>query len=156
MSLLTDFQARYSNALRRNWSNPQNSAATSINTTLEGLAAADAGADFAAVCGVAYDGTVATHVTAATSLVVYKLMMFTGQATLEQYDAQLERLRKWYAPVLGRNRLVLDSTSELIPTEPDAGNVPMSDISQFGPFIGNAPGEATDTNNGGGGLPWND
>jgi len=156
VSLLTDYQARFSTQLRTNWSNPQSSAATTPNTTLETLAAADAQADFEAVCGVTYSSSTATHVAAATPIVVYKLMVYTGQATVEQYDKQLERLEKWYAPVLGRNRIIVDSTSDLEPTEADPGLVPFSDSSQFGPFIGNAPGEATDTNNGGGGLPWND
>lgn len=150
MTLLTDYQARYSDELRMNASNPQNSGATTINTAREGYAANDAEGDFIAICGVDYDGTNKIHVTAATPLVYYKLLVFTGQADGSWYDKQLERLSKWYRLVLGRNRMVPKSSSNLSPTEPESGLVPMDDISQFQPYVGNAPGDATPMNTGGG------
>lgn len=149
MSLLTSYQGRYSLELRTNSSNPQNSGQTSPDSTREGYAAADAQADFETICGVAYDDSVAIHVTAAVPLVYYKLLVYTGQASGEWYDQQLGRLNKWYRLVLGRNRMVPNSDSTLQPTTPTPGAVPYADISQFQRYVGNAPGSPTVTNSGG-------
>ena len=139
MSLLSDYQARYSTELRTNWSNPQNSTATTPDTTRETLAAADAGADFSAICGVTYDSTNATHVTAGVTLVAARLLVYTGQASMEFYDSVLKRLET-YKLVLGRNRITPTTNSTLTPTEETLGAAPWSDTLIFKDFIGNAPG----------------
>src|SRR5574341_798757 len=140
MSLLTSYEARYSTQLRRNWSNPQNSAATTPNTTNETNAATDAEADFEAVCGVDYSDSNATHVAAAVPLVASKLMVYMGHADETYYEKALERCMKYYRLVLGRNRIPPTTNSPLSPTEESSGSKPASDISVFDSYIGNAPG----------------
>lgn len=146
MSLLTDYQARYSTQLRINASNPQLSSATTVDSTRETNAAADAQADFETICGVTYSSSNTVHVSAAVPLVYYKLMVLTGQASGEWYDKQLERLEKWYRLVLGRNRITPTTNSKLTPTEETANGLPFADSSVFDRFVGNAP-SGTDPSN---------
>lgn len=146
MTLLSDFQSRWSTQIRINASNPQLSSATSVDSTREALAAADAQADFEAVCGVAYSSSNATHVSAAVPLVLLRLLVFTGQTTQADYDSQLERLEKWYRLVLGRNRIMPTTNSTLVPTTETAGATPSFDSSVFDRFVGNSPGDSTTSN----------
>lgn len=148
MTLLADYQARYSTQIRTNLSNPQNSSPTTPNATNETNAAADAQADFEAVCGVAYSSSVTTHVAAAVPLVVAKLQVYTGQADDTYYDAALKRCQDIYRLVLGRNRISPSTDSTLTPTTERAGDKPAFDKSQFKRFIGNAPGRNTNTDSG--------
>lgn len=150
MTLLADYQARYSTQLRTNWSNPQNSSPTTPNTTQEGLAAADAQADFEAICGVTYSSSNATHVAAAVPLVPAKLMVYTGQSDETVYEKTLDRCNKYYRLVLGRNRILPTTNSTLTPSTETSGSKPWGDISQFNNLIGNAPGGNTVTDSGGG------
>lgn len=139
MTLLSDYQARYSDQLRTNWSNPQDSAPTTPDTAAETLAAADAQADFEAICGSAYVSTNATHVSAGVPLVVAKLQVYTGQADETYYDKALDRCRNIYRLVLGRNRIVPTTDSTLKPTTDQANQLPWSDRQNFIDYIGNAP-----------------
>lgn len=140
MTLLADYQNRHSTQLRTNWSNPQTSGATTPNTGQETYAAADAQADFEAICGVTYDSANATHVSAGVPLVVAKLQVYTGQASEEYYDNALKRCREIYRLVLGRNRITPTTNSTLNPTAEDAGSKPAFDRSIFQRYVGNAPG----------------
>lgn len=148
MTLLADYQARYSTQIRTNLSNPQSSGATTPNTTQETYAAADAQADFEAICGVTYSSSVTTHVAAAVPLVVAKLMVYTAQADETYYDAALNRCKDIYRLVLGRNRITPQSDSALTPTTDRAGDKPAMDRSQFKRFIGNAPGRNANIDSG--------
>lgn len=148
MSLLTSYQARHSTQQRTEWSNPQNSSATSPNTTLEGLAATDASADFQVLCGISYDDTVAIHVAAAVPLVIGRLKLYNGQSTDEQYEKIMNRMEKWYRLVLGRNRITPQSDSTLSPTTETSGGKPFADLGIWTKAIPGAPG-------GGGGLSDN-
>lgn len=146
MSLLTDYQAAYSSEIRVNASNPQNSSATTVDTTRETLAANAAQATFEAICGVAYDGSNNTHVAAAVPLVYYRLLLITGQTSFEMYNSFLEHVREIYRPVLGRNRITPTTNSELDPTAEPAQSKPMSDLSAYTRLTGHGPGtdSATD------------
>ncbi len=139
MTLLADYQARYSDQLRVNWSNPQDSAPTTADTTQETYAAADAQADFEAICGVAYSSSNATHVSAGVPLVAAKLMVLTGQADETYYDKALDRCRNIYRLVLGRNRVEPTTDSTLSPTLDQANQLPWSDRQNFEKYIGNGP-----------------
>lgn len=139
MSLLLDYQSRYSLQLRTGLSNPQSSSPTTPDTTRETLAAADAEADFAAICGVVYSSSVPTHVAAGVPLVVAKLQVYTGQADETYYTAALDRCQKYYRLVLGRNRIQPTTDSLLTPTQDTLGGLPDSDRSRFSRYIGNPP-----------------
>lgn len=147
MTLLADYQGRYSTQLRVNASNPQNSGQTSVDSTREAYAAADAQADFEAVCGESYSSSNTTHVSAAVPLVLLKLLLYTGQTDLASYDKQLERLETWFRLVLGRNRITPTTSSTLVPTVETAGASPWSDSTVFERFIGNSPGSSVVTDN---------
>jgi len=155
MTLLADYQARYSTQVRVNASNPQSSAATTVDSTRETNAAADAQADFEAICGVTYSSSNTIHVSAGVPLVFHKLLVYTAQADQAQYDAQLKRLETYYRLVLGRNRITPTTDSTLTPSTETAGSKPWADLSQMQKFIGNAPGGSTVTDSGGG-TSWKD
>lgn len=148
MTLLADYQARYSIQIRTNLSNPQNTPATTPNVTNETNAAADAQADFEAICGVVYNSSVALHVAAAVPLVAAKLQVYTGHAEEGYYTSALDRCQKYYRLVLGRNRIQPTTDSMLTPTTDRAGDRPQFDRSQFRNFIGNAPGRNSNTDSG--------
>lgn len=139
MTLLADYQARYSTQLRTSWSNPQNSSATTPNTTNETQAAADAQADFEAVCGVVYSSSNTTHVAAAVPLVRSKLEVYMGTSDEAAYEKTLNRCRDIYRLVLGRNRINPTTDSVLNPTEETFNSTPFADSSNFDNFIGNSP-----------------
>jgi hypothetical protein len=140
MTLLADYQNRYSTQIRTGASNPQDSTATTPDTNQETRAAADAQADFEAICGVAYDSDVTTHVAAGVPLVLYRLLLYTAQADQEEYDKQLERLDRWYKRVLARDRILPFTNSTLRPSTEAPTSEPWSDPSNFERYIGNSPG----------------
>lgn len=147
MPLLADYQNRYSLQIRINLSNPQLTTATTVDSARETNAAADAQADFEAVCGVTYSSSNTAHVTAAVPLVAAKLMVYTGQADDESYDKALRRCERIYRLVLGRNRITPTTDSLLNPTKDTPNTLPWSDRTQFQNYIPNAPGNQTTTDN---------
>lgn len=149
MTILSDYQARYSTEVRTSLSNPQTSSATTPNGTNETNAAADAQADFEAICGVVYASSNATHVAAGVPLVVAKLQTYTLQADEAYYEKALARCEKYYARVLGRNRVDPTTDSNLTPSTDRSGDKPWGDRSQFGRFIGNSPGTNSTTDSSG-------
>ena len=140
MTLLLDFQNRYSSQVRVNASNPQNSSATTVDSTREAYAAADAQADFETICGEAYSSSNTIHVSAGVPLVMAKLLVYTAQADGAWYDQQLERLEKWYKLVLGRDRITPYTNSTLNPSVETMNSAPWSDPMVFANYIGGAPG----------------
>ena len=148
MTLLSDYQARFSTQSRVSASNPQSSSPTTVDLTRETNAAADAQADFEAICGVAYSSSNTVHVAAGVLLVFYRLLLYTGQSSQEAYDKQLDRLEKWYRLVLGRNRILPTTNSTLTPSTEEFGALPWGDPIQFDKIIGNAPGGNTTTDPG--------
>lgn len=146
MTLLADFQNRYSSQIRINASNPQLTSATTVDSTREAYAAADAQADFEAICGESYSSSNTVHVSAGVPLVLLKLLLYTGQTTQADYDKQLERLNEWYRLVLGRNRITPTTNSLLNPTQDVPNSLPWSDSTVFDRFIGNSPSGASSSN----------
>lgn len=145
MPLLADFQARFSTQQRTEWSNPQASGATTPDTAQETRAAADAQADFEAVCGVAYLSSNATHVAAGVPLVMERLKLYAGQSTQELYQKLVDRLTNIYRLVLGRNRIEPTTDSLLTPTTDRVNDKPWSDRTIFNRLIGNSPDGPTTT-----------
>lgn len=141
MTLLADYQARFSLQLRTGWSNPQLSGATSPDATHEALAAADAQADFEVICGVVYSSSNTVHVAAACPLVAAKLQVYTGHADESYYTAALDRCTKYYRLVLGRNRIQPTTDSLLTPTTDTPGAKPDFDRGQFSRYTGNPPNQ---------------
>ena len=119
MTLASNVTARYATQLLVNLTNPNDSTATTINTTKLGNATTDVEAEFATIVGVAYDDSVATHVAAAGIGVIGRLQEWTGHAsaaeTISRYLARLNSL----ALVTGRDRILPQSEGVLVPSEPD-------------------------------------
>lgn len=145
MSLLSNYQNRTSTQIRTNISNPQSSGATTPDTAQETRAATDAEAVWEAIVGINYDDNVALHVATAVQLVVQTLLLYTQQIDQEAYDKHLERLEERFKLVLGRNRILPTTNSELNPTEETSGSKPFSDLSNFDRYLGAAPGGTSST-----------
>lgn len=116
MALSDEVIARFSATRVAAWTNPDNSAATTPDTTRLALACADAAAELEVVCGVEYDGTDSRHVQAAVwGVRAYLLLHMDQQAgpkALEDYRSRLKSLAK----VTGRDRVLPGTNSNLQPT----------------------------------------
>lgn len=144
MALTDEVQARYSTQILRNASNPQNSTATSIDTTRLGYAVTDVQAEFKKR-GITYDNSIDTHVTTAVPGVFARLLVLTGQdGGREQWSAFTDDL-KLLTETTSRDRIVPTTDSLLDPTKDRVGDLPWSDRKQFGNFIPGAPGGTTTT-----------
>lgn len=106
MALIDEVEARYSDQLLTNLTNPQDSPATSIGTAKLQDACDDVEADFQVYCGVEYDNADARHVSTAVQGVIIKLRQRTGQiATADFEDTWISRLEA-LAKVTGRDRVL--------------------------------------------------
>jgi hypothetical protein len=113
---LSDYQVRVNNELRTNFSNPQQSTATTPNVALETLAASDVTGRFQTICCVVYDSTQSAHVDACINLMMLKLQSWTGQIQPSEYEAAAEYLDT-LKDTLGHDRLTpyTDSTKTRTP-----------------------------------------
>lgn len=130
MTLLADYQARWSVQLRANVSNPQDTPATTPNTALEALAASDVSGRFQAICGAVYDSTNSIHVDACIGPVYVRLQTWTGQVDMSAYEA----VTAWFDTVklvLGRDRLTPMTDSPLSVTPEPFGAQVLSDWTKF-------------------------
>jgi hypothetical protein len=134
MALLADYQARFATQLRTNVSNPQNTAATTPNTTLETLAASDVTGRFQAICGVVYDSAEAMIVDACCQAVYVKLQVWTGQVDPSAYEA-ITAYFDTLKLVLGRDRLTPMTDSPLVNTPEPTGAPIQSDWPKFGKYV---------------------
>lgn len=134
MSLLTDYQARLATQLRTNVSNPQNTVATTPNTTLEALAASDVEGRWQAICGVVYDSTDPIAVDACVQAVYVKLQVFTGQVDPAAYEA-VTAYFETAKLVLGRDRLTPMTNSTLTQTPEPTGAVVAADWTKFRKYV---------------------
>lgn len=147
MALLADYQARFATQLRTNVSNPQNTAATTPNTTLETLAASDVTGRFQAICGVVYDSTDPQIVDACAQAVYVKLQVWTGQVDPSAYEAitaYFETLKL----VLGRDRLTPMTNSVLIETPEPTGATVAADWTKFRKYVPALYGSDSPTSDG--------
>jgi hypothetical protein len=137
-TFLSAYQARFSTQLRTNWSRPQNSSATTPDTTLEGLSDTDVVGEFKKR-GITPDSTNDTHVTTAMSGVIARLMFYTqcpgwGEAW-GSFKDDLELL----AQTTSRDRIIPTTDSLLSPTPDTAGALPIFDRDNFQNYETNPP-----------------
>lgn len=113
MSVLTDaVTARYATERLAQLTNKDSRSATTVNTTVLGLAADDAAAEFAIRSGETFDETLAAHIRLASELVIAFLIQYKGAENAWQVmkDAQRAcdvyrstRQNKRIAPVTDRS-----------------------------------------------------
>lgn len=147
-ALLTAYQARYSNQLRKQVSNPQNSTQGTIDTTREGLAETDVLAHYA-MRGITFDSTSAAHVAVGVMGIYARLLFMNGHdGGRTQYDLfreEIDLLRESTA----RDRIVPYTDSTLNPTADTVNTLPAMDRREFKTFIPNGPdGNPTNTQSG--------
>lgn len=121
MALSTEVAARYSNVRLVALTNPDTPASTStVDATRLAAACADAEAEFAAVCGAAYDGTNAKHVAVAVLAVEWKLLGYSGSqdvATKLAGEAFLAAAERFALTGGGRARILPQTSSQLTPSQ---------------------------------------
>lgn len=105
MALVDEVQSRFGTAFLAQITNPQNPAATSLNSARLALAATDVESDFRIYCGVTYNNSDARHVNVAVEGVVIKLMMRTGQWANRELEERWHEKLKALALVTGRDRI---------------------------------------------------
>ena len=137
-TFLTAYQARFSTQLRTNWSNPQNSTATTPNTTLETLADTDVVGEFKKR-GITADSTVDTHVTTAMSGMIARLMFYTQCPGWGEAWGSFKDDLQLLAETTSRNRIMPTTDSLLSPTLDTAGALPAFDRDNFQNYQSNPP-----------------
>ena len=126
--------------------NPQNSAATTIDSTVLGYAVNDVYAAFTIYGGVIYDDSATTnadhyleHIATGVRAVIAKLKVYTGQmaGASEEWDA-CEKALVAMSKVGARNRFLVQTDSGTTASEenPNGGTVrPPFDNQMFTPFV---------------------
>lgn len=131
MSLSSNVQTRYSTQYLINVSNPQNTGGITLDTTKFNAACTDVEAKIEVHCGVEYDDTDPRHVDAAVEGVVSLLLWRNGHGGgKERYDSFIKGL-KALALVTGRDRIAMESDSNMTATTEPLGTKPADDRSQF-------------------------
>lgn len=138
MALETHVQNRYSNQLLVQWTNPQNSTATTIDSDRLGYACDDVEAWFKILAGVAYDDTDARHIAVAVEGVQARLKNIAGIENSSEWDNWKTDMKD-FAKVTGRDRIKPTTTSTLDPTDERSGDGPWSDRSAFDRLIPDSP-----------------
>ena len=126
MALITRVTDRYPAQRLLELTNPKNTAAVAINTTILQVAADDAQAEFEASTGIAYDDTSALHQSVASQGVIVYLHRYKGTSkTAGRQDQDLwnEGLEK-VKLVSGNNRVDPTDNSNLEPTR-EEGSTPI-------------------------------
>lgn len=136
MALSTHVTNRLSNRRLIELTNPDDSSAASVDTTLLGYAADDAEAWLEMLAGVAYDDDDARHVAVAISAVEFLLISWAGpqgeallrnrpgNETFEELRNRIEEQLRQLGAVTGRDRVKPQTTSNLTPTrEANTGDV---------------------------------
>lgn len=139
MSLDSNVQARWSAQILINASNPQSSGATTIDTTRLGNAEADVQAMIQVLAGVSYIDTDPTIVAYATEGVLIRLLVMTGQTTLDSWKEWKRSVKEELALVQGRDRIAMSTRSKLQPTEDNPQEKPFADKSVFGKMLPATP-----------------
>jgi hypothetical protein len=138
MALADEYQGRYSTQRRTEISNPQDSTATTPNTTRENYAITDVQAAFK-MRGITYDNTIDTHVTTAVGGVEARLLKVTGQpGGHESWKEWLDEV-KLLSETTSRDRIVPSTDSQLSPTADTLGDIPVSDRKNFKEYVSDAP-----------------
>lgn len=120
MALSDEVIARYSSTRLKQMTNPGVQSPSAIDTTVLGLAATDVESDFTTYVGVAYDGTVARHVSVAVEGVI-ALLYLRGENAGSDADKRFDRYRERLielSKVEGRDRLKPKTREVLTVTRP--------------------------------------
>ena len=112
MALADEVTSRFPAARLQQLTNQGSRSATEVNTTILGLAATDAIADFGLEVGVTFDITDATHVAAAVWGVIYHLESYAGSegASLEKHRSRWQRAAARLARLSGADMPLLPQT----------------------------------------------
>ena len=137
--LWTSVLARYSTAVIKNLTNPQDGATTTTTTAKGTAAAQDVVGDFAAK-GITYDNAEPSHLAVGELGVIAKLQMRTigyewAWKRHQEYIDRLEALRMATA----NNRMLPTTNSVLEPAAEESGSLPDMDPSRFGDILPGAP-----------------
>lgn len=144
MALADEVANRWSSQILINASNPQNSGATTLDTTRRDSAVSDVQAAFKIYAGAAYDNTADTHIMVATEGVLIRLLVLTGQASREIWETWKKELRS-LSLIDARDRISPSTDSVLTPTGEDVGDLPATDLTNWKDYIPNAPNGPTVT-----------
>jgi hypothetical protein len=137
-TFLATYQARFSTELRTNWSNPQNSSATTPNTTLEGLSDTDVVGEFKKR-GITPDSTDDRHVTTAMGGVIARLMFYTQAPGWEVSWDMFKDDLKLLAETTSRDRIIPTNDSYLAPSYDTMNALPPFDPENFQNYTSNPP-----------------
>ena len=139
MALVDEVQSRYAAARIKQLTNPGVPGGTSaVDTARLALAATDVEAEFAIYCGVAYDGSVATHVTVAVEGVIAKLKTRLETPSTKEWDEWVDRA-KALSLVTGRNKITPTTKSTIKLTTRPTQETPDTDRSRFTDIVPNPP-----------------
>jgi hypothetical protein len=116
MALADDVQNRVKTATLVQLTNPNDVTATTVDTTQLGYAVADAEAEFTIETGLSYDTTIAGHVLAGVSGVLYYLHSYAGmeRANVEGLRTRWENALRKVASTLGNERRIMPTTSSVL------------------------------------------
>ena len=143
MALSDEVLARFSSQYMISLTNPQSSAATTVDTTRLNYASTDTQALFQIHCGTNYDNTNSIHVLACVPVVIDLLRIYSGQVSREQVQDSIVGGLQAAAKILGRDRIAAYTDSLLDPTDDTSGDLPKSDRQNFKGFLTNSPGQPT-------------
>lgn len=137
-TFLSAYQARFSDQLRTNWSNGQDSSATTPDTTLETLADTDVVGEFSKR-GITASASDATHVTTAMSGIIARLMFYVQSPGWGEAWSSFKEDLALLAETGPRDRIVPATDSLLSPSDDTSGALPVFDREQFGRYATGAP-----------------
>lgn len=113
MPLEAHVQNRYSTQLLIELTNPDNPAATGINTAKLSQASADVIADFRILAGTKYNDNDERHVSIAVQAVVLKLQIWMTRSPIQ------ERLESRYRDLIKGDLALVTGRNRIIPSVPD-------------------------------------
>lgn len=137
-TFLSAYQARFSTQLRTNWSRPQNSTATTPDTTLETLADTDTVGEFKKR-GITPDSTDDRHVTTAMSGIIARLMFYTQSPGWGEAWGSFKDDLELLAQTTSRDRIMPTTDSLLVPSTDTPGALPLFDRNNFQNYQTNPP-----------------
>ncbi len=141
MSFLTEYRVRFSAEIRTNISNPQNSGATTPDTTLEGYAYQDVLGEFKKR-GITPDETDTGQIGTAINGIKARLLVFTAQtddSAWKEFKADV----KFLAETTSRDRIIPSTDSLLNPSFDQLNSLPQTDMREFKGYVPGAPASPT-------------
>lgn len=137
-TFLSSYQSRLSTQLRTNFSNPQNSSATTPDTALETLADTDVVGEFKKR-GISPDSTDDRHVTTAIGGIIGRLMFYTQSPGWGEAWGSFKEDLALLAETGPRDRIPATTDSLKVPSTDEANSLPTFDSTQFGRYVSQPP-----------------